>query len=86
MENISKEYDAIVAELAERAELVAKDEGGDIDDAIRRALDDGFYYTDDQAYVLAWCVEQHIVEYGREVDWGAVEENLIDDIKKELEK
>lgn len=84
MENITKEYDAIIGDLAERA-LTYLDETGDVDEAINNAIDDGLIYTDDKAYIMAWNIEQGIIEFGRQVDWDAVEENLIDDIKNEME-
>lgn len=86
MENIRKEYDGVVGELVERAELILKENGGDIDGAIMQAIDDGFYYDDDRAYVLAWALENGVIEWGRSFDWFVIDDMLREDIAYELKR
>lgn len=87
MENIRKEYDAIVDELKERAELIAS-ENKELtrEECISQALDDGFMWDDDKAYVLAWAVENGTITWGAPVEWWAIEDMLREDIAYELER
>ena len=87
MENISREYDAVVECLADRARLIKRDnKNWDTERCIRQAIDDGFYYYDDKAYVLAWSYLNGLFKWGEEVCWDEIEENLVDDISNELLK
>lgn len=85
METISKEYDAIIDELADRARSI-KSENKELDDdeCVRQAIDDGLYYTDDRAYILAWALENGTITWGADIDWWAIETMLIEDILEEM--
>lgn len=82
METISREYKAVVRDLAERAKL----EHGEKSEKIKRAIDDGFIYTDDKAFVLAQAIEENVIQWGEDIDWMAVEDMLISDISAEMEE
>lgn len=82
METISREYKAVVRDLAERAKL----EHGEKLEKIKRAIDDGFIYDDDKAFVLAQAVEERIIQWGEDIDWTAVEDMLLLDISAEMEE
>ena len=87
-ETLYEAYSDIVAGLAERANLI-KQEGKDEDEAIQQAIDDGLIYSEDEATIVGWSLENGLIKWGHEVDWLGIMENLIDDIKsdmKELEK
>ena len=85
METIRNNYDAIVGELAKRAKLImAENKELTRAECVRQAIDDGFYYKDDQAYALAWAYENGTINWGAEVDWFAVDNMLVEDILEEL--
>jgi hypothetical protein len=85
MENIRKEYDAIVDDLAERARLI-RSERKDLElvECVKQAIDDGLIYSDDEAVIVAWSYENGLFGWGEDIDWVAVENNLIVDIIDEI--
>ena len=85
MENIRKEYDAIIDELAERALLIASENKEESAGACAmQAIDDGFFYTDDKAYVLAFMLENGVIKWGADVDWQEIMQNVLADVENEL--
>lgn len=86
MEDIRKKYDAIVDELKERAELIRSErEDLELVECVQQAIDDGLIYSDDEAVIVAWSYECGLIKWGEDVDWVAIENNLIVDIIDELE-
>lgn len=85
METIRNNYDAIIGELVDRARSIKSENKELDDDAVRQAIDDGLYYTDDRAYILAWALENGTITWGAPVEWWAVEDMLREDILAEME-
>lgn len=80
-DKIASAYDSVIADLGDRARLIKserKDLG--VEDCVRQAIDDGFYWSEDRAVVLAWSFENGLITWGSDVDWIAIEENMVDDI------
>lgn len=84
-EKIASAYDGIVGDLVERAELI-RSERKDLElvECVKQAIDDGLIYSDDEAVILAWSYENGLFRWGEDVDWVAIENNLIVDIMNEL--
>lgn len=83
--NITDRYNEVVAELYDRARL-EKSDGLDDEDAVSQAIDDGFLYDEDREIVLAYAFETGVIEWGRAVDWDAIDSMLWNDIREELKK
>lgn len=79
--NINSYYWELVASLAERAK---DSDGMERDDAIMQAIDDGLIYYCDQAYIVAYALEQGYVKWGGEVAWDDIYNMLYNDINEEL--
>lgn len=84
-EKIERAYDDIVGELVDRARLI-RSERKDLElvECVKQAIDDGLIYSDDEAVIVAWSYECGLIEWGADVDWVAIENNLIVDIIDEL--
>lgn len=88
--NINMYYEELIASMAERA-LDDIEDDVDETDAINQAIDDGLmYYTDmyytDQAYIIAHALQNGFIEWGGEVEWDAIFEDLYADVSAELEE
>lgn len=81
--NIEMYYEELVNSLAERAYDSLKD-GGDEDECIWQAIDDGLIYYCDQAYVAANAVQNGFIQWNRTIEWDAVIDMLYSDVKEEL--
>lgn len=84
-EKIASAYDGIVGDLVERAELI-RSERKDLElvECVKQAIDDGLIYSDDEAVIVAWSYENGLFGWGEDIDWVAIENNLIVDIMNEL--
>lgn len=86
--NINSEYEELIASLADRAKLNHEDEPElSRGDCVNQAINDGYIYGSDQAYVVAHALINGILEYGKEItidDWCRLEEDLFCDILDEL--
>lgn len=79
--NINSYYWELVASLAERAK---DSDGVERSDAIIQAIDDGLIYYADQAYIVAYALEQGFVEWGGGVSWDDIYDMLYNDINEEM--
>lgn len=79
--NINSYYWELVASLAERAK---DSDGVERDEAIMQAIDDGLIYYTDQAYIIAYALEQGFVKWGGEVSWDDIYDMLYNDISEEM--
>lgn len=84
-EKIASAYAGIVGDLVERAKLI-RSERKDLElvECVKQAIDDGLIYSDDEAVIVAWNYENGLFRWGEDVDWVAIENNLIVDIIDEL--
>lgn len=82
--NINTYYDELIASMAERA---LDDIKNDVDetDAINQAIDDGLIYYTDQAYIIAYALQNGFIKWGGEVEWDAIWEDLYTDVAEEME-
>ena len=83
--NINMYYEELIESLAERAYDSMKD-GGDEDECIWNAVDDGLIYYCDQAYILANALQDGFIEWGKTIEWDAISDMLYSDVKEELEE
>lgn len=90
--NINTYYEQLVWDLAERVKLIRSDyekandgEQMDTDYAVVKAIDEGFIYGADQAYVLARAFIDGDIEWGQQVSWDYIRVKLEDDIIKTYE-
>lgn len=82
--NIRDEYDGVVGELLDRARLIKSERKCDDEQAVKQAIDDGFYWTEDRAIVLAYALDSGVISWGAEFDWLAVDEMLRADMLAEI--
>lgn len=82
--NIETYYEEVVSNLAERAYDGMKD-GGDEDECIWQAIDDGLIYYCDQAYVVANALQNGFISWGKTIEWDAIIDMLYSDVSEELE-
>lgn len=82
--NIEMYYEELVESLAERAYDSMKD-GGDEDECIWQAIDDGLIYYADQAYVVANALQNGFISWGKTIEWDAIIDMLYADVSEELE-
>lgn len=88
--NINSYYEKFVWSLVERVRLIRKDcENNEIefdeDSAINEAIDAGFIYGTDEAYVVAHAMMEGVVSWGDEVNWDELIAMLINDVTEEYE-
>lgn len=86
--NINTYYEELINSLAERAYDDIKDnEGDDYEEEtefIWQAIDDGLIYYTDQAYIIAHALENGLIEWGKDINWDTIWEDLYDDVAEEL--
>ena len=82
--NIEMYYEELISSLAERAFDSMKD-GGDEDECVWNAIDDGLIYYCDQAYVVANALQNGFISWGNTIEWDAIIDMLYSDVSKELE-
>lgn len=82
--NIEMYYEELISSLAERAFDSMKD-GGDEDECVWNAIDDGLIYYCDQAYVVANALQNGFISWGKTIEWDAIIDMLYSDVSKELE-
>ena len=83
--NIEMYYEELIESIAERASDDMKD-GGDEDECIWQAIDDGLIYYCDQAYVVANALQNGFINWGKTIEWDAIIDMLYSDVKEELEE
>lgn len=83
--NIEMYYEELIESIAERAYDDMKD-GGDEDECIWQAIDDGLIYYCDQAYVVANALQNGFINWGKTIEWDAIIDMLYSDVKEELEE
>ena len=83
--SIYEEYNELVGSLAERARLIM-DEGTEKEEAVRQAICDGLIYGDDEATVIAHAFVNGLIQWGKDVDWSVIDENLYEDIYNEVDE
>ena len=81
--NIEMYYEELIESIAERAYDSMKD-GGDEDECIWQAIDDGLIYYCDQAYVVANALQNGFISWGKTIEWDAIIDMLYSDVKEEL--
>ena len=82
--NIEMYYEELISSLAERAFDDMKD-GGDEDECIWQAIDDGLIYYADQAYVVANALQNGFISWGKTIEWDAIIDMIYSDVSEELE-
>ena len=82
--NIEMYYEELIESIAERAYDDMKD-GGDEDECIWQAIDDGLIYYADQAYVVANALQNGFISWGKTIEWDAIIDMLYSDVSEELE-
>ena len=82
--NIEMYYEELIESMAERAYDDMKD-GGDEDECIWQAIDDGLIYYCDQAYVVANALQNGFISRGKTIEWDAIIDMLYSDVSEELE-
>lgn len=82
--NIEMYYEELISSLAERAFDDMKD-GGDEDECIWQAIDDGLIYYADQAYVVANALQNGFISWGKTIEWDTIIDMLYSDVSEELE-
>lgn len=83
--NIEMYYEELIESMAERAFDGMKD-GGDEDECIWQAIDDGLIYYCDQAYVVANALYNGFISWGKTIEWDAIIDMLYSDVSEELEE
>lgn len=87
--NINTYYEELINSLAERAYDDIKDnEGDDYEyeaDAISQAIDDGLIYYADQAYIIAHAFQSGLIDWGKDINWDIIWEELYNDVSEELQ-
>ena len=81
--NIEMYYEELIESIAERAYDDMKD-GGDEDECIWNAIDDGLIYYCDQAYVVANALQNGFINWGKTIEWDAIIDMLYSDVSEEL--
>ena len=82
--NIEMYYEELIESIAERAYDDMKN-GGDEDECIWQAVDDGLIYYADQAYVVANALQNGFISWGKTIEWDAIIDMLYSDVSEELE-
>lgn len=82
--NIEMYYEELISSLAERAYDSMKD-GGDEDECIWQAIDDGLIYYTDQAYVVANALQNGFISWSKTIEWDAIIDMIYSDVSEELE-
>lgn len=84
VEMINEKYNEVISSLAERAKMIIteNDESFTLEDGTRQAIDDGFFYGEDEAIVLAHSYINGLVKWGEEVDWDRIYEDMFEDIMR----
>ena len=82
--NIEMYYEELIESIAERAYDDMKD-GGDEDECIWQAIDDGLIYYADQAYVVANALQNGFISWGKTIEWDTIIDMLYSDVSEELE-
>ena len=82
--NIEMYYEELIESIAERAYDDMKN-GGDEDECIWQAIDDGLIYYFDQAYIVANALQNGFIEWGKTIEWDAIIDMLYSDVSEELE-
>ena len=82
--NIEMYYEELIERIAERAYGDMKN-GGDEDECIWQAIDDGLIYYCDQAYVVASALQNGFISWGKTIEWDAIIDMLYSDVSEELE-
>ena len=82
--NIEMYYEELIESIAERAYDGMKN-GGDEDECIWQAVDDGLIYYADQAYVVANALQNGFISWGNTIEWDAIIDMLYSDVSEELE-
>ena len=83
--SITEEYSELVGSLAERARLIMA-EGAEKSDAVRQAICDGLIYYDDEAIVIAHAFINGLIQWGKEVDWTVIDEDLFEDVYNDVDE
>lgn len=83
--NIEMYYEELIESIAKRAYDDMKD-GGDEDECVWQAIDDGLIYYCDQAYVLANALQNGFISWGKTIEWDAIIDMLYSDVSEELEE
>ena len=82
--NIEMYYEELIESIAERAYDDMKN-GGDEDECIWQAIDDGLIYYADQAYVVANALQNGFISWGKTIEWDTIIDMLYSDVSEELE-
>ena len=82
--NIEMYYEELIESIAERAYDDMKN-GGDEDECVWQAIDDGLIYYCDQAYVMANALQNGFISWGNTIEWDAIIDMLYSDVSEELE-
>ena len=83
--NIEMYYEELIESIAERAFDDMKN-GGDEDECIWQAIDDGLIYYCDQAYVVANALQNGFISWGKTIEWDTIIDMLYSDVSEELEE
>lgn len=83
--NIEMYYEELIESMAKRAFDDMKD-GGDEDECVWQAIDDGLIYYCDQAYVVANALQNGFISWGKTIEWDAIIDMLYSDVSEELEE
>ena len=81
--NIEMYYEELIESLAERAYDDMKN-GGDEDECVWQAIDDGLIYYFDQAYIVANALQNGFISWGKTIEWDTIIDMLYSDVKEEL--
>ena len=81
--NIEMYYEELIESIAERAYDDMKN-GGDEDECIWQAIDDGLIYYFDQAYIVANALQNGFISWGKTIEWDTIIDMLYSDVKEEL--
>ena len=82
--NIEMYYEELIESIAERAYDDMKN-GGDEDECVWQAIDDGLIYYADQAYVVANALQNGFISWGNTIEWDTIIDMLYSDVSEELE-
>ena len=82
--NIEMYYEELIESIVERAYDDMKD-GGDEDECIWQAIDDGLIYYCDQAYVIANALQNGFISWGKTIEWDTIIDMLYSAVSEELE-
>ena len=83
--NIEMYYEELIESIAERAYDDMKN-GGDEDECVWQAIDDGLIYYFDQAYIVANALQNGFISWGKTIEWDTIIDMLYSDVSEELEE